>query len=103
MFVPLGLIESLTGAVVNADGCIGFRDSATKSITPLLWPPVTYISPDAQRVVLDNGSVAVDAPLTMLGARIQAKELWAETKGVAECAPDPEQAVVVVTGLPDIL
>ncbi|RFA12851.1 hypothetical protein B7R22_14465 [Subtercola boreus] len=69
----------------------------------MLWPLGSHVGPGAQTMVLDNGSVDMDAPLTMLGVRIQAKELWAETEGVAECAPDPEQSVIVVTGLPGIL
>ncbi|RFA07551.1 hypothetical protein B7R21_15280 [Subtercola boreus] len=103
LFVPRGPAESLTGTLVRADGCVAFTDSATESTVPVLWPLGSHVGPGALSVVLDNGSVDMDAPLDMWGVRIQAKELWTETAGVAECAPDPEQLVLVVTGLRDIL
>ncbi|WP_147305404.1 hypothetical protein [Subtercola boreus] len=103
-FVALAPARSMSGAVVSADGSIAFTDSDTGMTAPLLWPRGTTVgAPASSRVVLLNGSIVLDAPLTMIATSIQAKELWAETEGVAECAPDPEQSVIVVTGLPGIL
>lgn len=105
--VPLGPFETMTGAVVEADGCIAFRDDSTGSTAPLLWPLDTIVShgdhTSGLQVVLANGSVIVDAPLTMQVARIKAAELGPGTTGMAECAPDPEQQVIVVSLLPGIL
>lgn len=103
-FVPGVPGVSVSGEFVAAAGCIAFSDSATQSTTPALWPRGTTIdSAPRMMVQLENGTVDVDVPLTILAVRIQAKELWRETEGVAECAADPEQSVIVVTGLDDIL
>lgn len=102
--VPLAPIESMTGTVVVAEGCIAFTDAATGRTAPVLWPRGTVVSPATNAsVVLLNGVIRVDTPLDMQAARIRASDLLPGTEGVAECAPDPEQAVVKVAALPNIL